>query len=65
MSLVENVKQHCKNAGISIPKLEKKLCFGNGAIYNWDTSTPGIDKVKQVADYFGVTVDDLIREKAG
>ena len=39
MNLVEKVKKLCEERGISVPKLEKELGFGNGAIYNWDKSS--------------------------
>ena len=60
MSMVKTVKTLCQKKGTSIPKLEKELGFGNGAIYYWDTNTPGVDKVQKVADYFGVTIDFLV-----
>jgi len=60
MNLVEKVKKLCEERGISVPKLEKELGFGNGAIYNWDKSSPSIDKVAKVAQFFGVTTDYLL-----
>lgn len=60
MSLVENIKSLCDTKGISIPKLEKELEFGRGSIYNWEKSSPSIDKVKKVADYFNVSVDRVL-----
>ena len=60
MSIVANIKQLCKQRGISIPKLEKELGFGHGSIYNWDTNDPGIGKVQKVARHFGVSVDFLL-----
>ncbi|MNW33563.1 Helix-turn-helix domain protein [compost metagenome] len=59
MGLVENIKELCELNGISIPKLEKELRFGNGAIYNWDKSSPAIDKVQRVAKHFKVSFDKL------
>jgi len=60
MNLVEKVKKLCEERGISVPKLEKELGFGNGAIYNWNKSSPSIDKVTKVAQFFGVTTDYLL-----
>ena len=37
--------------------LEKTLGFGNGTIKKWGESSPSVDKLKKVADYFGVSVD--------
>lgn len=41
--------------------------IGNGTIGGWKTygSIPRVDTVKKIADYFGVTVDDLLKEKRG
>lgn len=60
MGVVENIKFLCTQHGVSIPKLGTELGFGNGAIYNWDKSSPSIDKVQKIADYFGVTTDFII-----
>lgn len=65
MSMVKTVKTLCQKKGTSIPKLEKELGFGNGAIYYWDTNTPGIDKVQKVANYFGVSIDSLVSAGKG
>ena len=62
MSLVERIKILCKEHKTSIPKLEKELGLGNGAIYKWDVSCPGVDKVQKVAEYFDMTIDSLVRD---
>ncbi|MCO1599874.1 hypothetical protein [Desulfosporosinus nitroreducens] len=60
MSLLENVKQICKENNVSVPKLEKELELGSGSIYKWDSSFPAVDKVQRVADYFSISVDYLL-----
>ena len=50
----------CVKKGISIAKLEKETGIGNGTIGRWDKSSPTVEKIKKVADYFGVSVDALI-----
>lgn len=57
-----NVSILCQSIGISIAKLEKELGFGNSTIRGWVNSSPTVEKLKAVADYFGVTVDDLLAE---
>lgn len=49
---------------MTINGLEAQLGFGRGSIYKWDAHTPSISKMKDVADVLGVTVDDLINDKA-
>ncbi|MEI7027126.1 helix-turn-helix domain-containing protein [Paenibacillus sp. y28] len=60
MSIVENIKRLSKEKGTTIPKLGMELGFGNGAIYNWDKSSPSIDKIQKVAEYFKESVDVVL-----
>jgi transcriptional regulator with XRE-family HTH domain len=60
MSIVVNIKLLCKKADTSIPKLEKKLGFSNGSIYNWDKNSPLTERLQKVAEYFNVTTDYLL-----
>lgn len=57
-----NIASLCKDRNISIAKLEKAIGLGNATIRTWKTSSPSVDRLKLVADYFGVTVDSLISE---
>ena len=59
-SIVKSIKLLCTEKDISIPKLEKELGFGNGAIYNWDSSYPSVEKIVKVADYFKVSANYLL-----
>ena len=62
---MSNITNLCRNKGISIAKLEKELGFGNATIRMWAKASPSVEKVKAVADYFGVSVDQLISEYQG
>ncbi|MEK5521875.1 helix-turn-helix transcriptional regulator [Heyndrickxia sp. FSL W8-0423] len=62
MSLVQRVKYLCRHRKITVAALERTLEFGNGTIRKWDNAYPSADKLKKVADYFGVTVDYLLNE---
>lgn len=59
--LYDNVKKICEKKGISVGKLEKDLEFSNGSICKWNESEPGIRKVQKVADYLGVTIEELLK----
>lgn len=50
MSIYKNVKNACSEAGITIAALEAKLGFPRSSICKWDVNTPGVDKVKAVAE---------------
>lgn len=58
--LKERIRVLAKLKGVGIPSVEKALGFGNGTILKWEKSSPSADKLKMVADYFGVSVDYLL-----
>lgn len=59
--LYYRIKELCLKKGISISKLETELGFGNSSIKKWKSnSSPSIDKIIKIANYFDVTVDYLI-----
>ncbi|MGA3675663.1 helix-turn-helix domain-containing protein [Lysinibacillus agricola] len=60
MSLVERIKTLCKEKKITIAELERKNGISNGQIRKWDNSTPGIDKLITIANYFDISVDYLL-----
>ena len=60
--LYDNVKRICDKNGISVGKLEKALELSNGSICKWNESEPGIRKVQKVADYLGVSIEELLKE---
>lgn len=62
MSLVERIKQLCKERGITFVQFERDSGLGEHSVYRWDTNAPSITKVKQAASYFGITVSELIGE---
>lgn len=63
--ILRRISKLCEEKEISISKLEKECGIGNGTIGRWGKSNPTSDKLKKVADYFGVTVDELLEEKEG
>ena len=62
--IFENILRLCKERNITISRLEKEVGLGNATVRGWEESTPKVDKLKLVADFFGVTVDDLLKEGA-
>lgn len=60
MSLVDRIKQLCSVKNTTLIGLEREVGLGRGTIRNWDTNSPSVDKVQKVAEYFKVSLDDLI-----
>lgn len=63
MSIVERVKEKCKEKNTSMNALEKLLGFGNGSIRLWDKKIPGSDKIILVAKQLNVSIDWLLTGK--
>ena len=64
MPIYNNIKAVCKSRGVSISKLEEDLGFTRSILYKWDRHQPSIGNLKKVADYFNITVDELISDPA-
>ena len=64
MSYATNLCDLMQSRGISSYKLAKEVGVHVSTVTNWKGgSNPKIEHVKKVADYFGVTVDELLSEK--
>lgn len=59
MTLYERIEQLRKSKGLSQGKLERELGFSNGSVSKWKNSTPTLERLQKIADYFNVTVDYL------
>ena len=60
--LVDNIQRLCKEKGASLKSLERETGIGNGVIARWAHGSPRVDSLRKVADYFGVTIDELLKE---
>lgn len=60
--IYEKIKRLCIEKGVTIYRLEKDLEFSQSTIIKWKTSVPAADKLKKVADYFGVPIEYFLEE---
>lgn len=58
--ILENILKLCEEREISIAKLERETGISNGTIGRWGKTSPNVENVRKVAEYFGVSVDALI-----
>lgn len=63
MNAVERVQQLCKDRKIPISKVESDLKFGNAYIKRLKKGTFPDDRLRMLADYFGVSTDYLMYGK--
>ena len=60
MTLLDRVKDLCREKGISQGKMEKEIEISNGASSKWKNSSPSLEILQKLSAYFGVTVDYLM-----
>ena len=58
--MVKSIKELCKNNNITVSQLESELKFSPSLISRWKDKTPSIDKIVDIADYFHVTLDEVV-----
>lgn len=59
--LLDSINYLCELNLTNYSQLEKELGFGNGTIRKWSVSSPGVDKLLKLANYFGVSVDYILK----
>lgn len=59
MGLYEQIRDLAKEKGYSINRLEKELGFARSSINKFNTNKPSIDKIQKIADFLGVTLEQL------
>jgi len=66
MTLSEKIFALRSKAGLSQGDLAEKLEVSRQSVSKWETgqSVPDLDKIIKLADLFGVSVDELVREDA-
>lgn len=62
--MYKNVEKLLKEKGMTAYELARKTGMSPSTLSDWKAGRyiPKFDKIKKIADFFGVTVDDLLRE---
>lgn len=59
-SVFEKIKELAKKQGKSLGDVEEALGYGRNTLYKIKNSTPNAERIKEIADYFGVSTDYLL-----
>ena len=59
--IYQNIKSIADSKKVSIRKIEQDTGITLGSIYHWNDVKPSVDKVAKVANYLGVTVEELLK----
>ena len=64
--LSDKIRELRKRSKISQEKLAEQIGVSRQAVTKWETSRgePGVDSLIQLANYFGITVDELLDYRA-
>lgn len=62
--MVDRLEKLCKQHKTNFSKLEKNLGFANGSLKKSDPAKIGADRVKKLADYFGVSMEYIMTGEA-
>lgn len=60
--LLKNIRKLCQDRQTTVAQLEREIGLSNGTISKWASSSPTVNNLKAVADYLGVTMDELLAE---
>lgn len=60
MTMYDRIEGLRKTKKISQGRLEKELGFSNGSVSKWKNSTPTMERMQKLADYFGVSISYLV-----
>lgn len=60
-NMYDKIKKLCEERNISLRQLELDTGLGNGAICKWKECSPRLSSAVAVAEYFGITVDELLK----
>lgn len=58
--IVESIKKLCKDNNITVSQLEKETGMSQGLVSKWKDKIPSLDKIVDIANYFNVTIDEVI-----
>ena len=61
--IVNSIKKLCKDKNITVSQLEKKIGLSQGLVSKWINTTPSLDKIVDIADYFHVSLDEVVGYK--
>lgn len=61
--IVDSIKKLCKDRNITVSQLEKEIGLSQGLVSKWMNTTPSLDKIVDIADYFHVSIDEVVGYK--
>lgn len=60
--IYDRIKELAKEKGVTIQQMERDLGLSERNSCKWNDSLPRVSTLKKIADYFNVTIEDLLKE---
>lgn len=60
MSILDKIRELANLKQVSLAEIERQSGLSSGSITKWDKSSPSAEKLEQVAEYLGVSMDYLL-----
>lgn len=60
MDILDRIKKLCKLKGITLSRMEKEIGLSQGAAYKWKTSSPSLEVLEKLSNFFNVSVDYIM-----
>lgn len=60
MGLTQRIKELADKKNVTFAEIERSVGISNGQIRRWDQSSPKIENIQKIADYFNVSTDYLL-----
>lgn len=60
--MLKKIRELAAEKGVSLAEVERKCGLGKRSISKWDVSEPSVSKAQAVADFFGVSVNELLED---
>lgn len=60
MGLTQRIKELADMKNITFAEIERSVGISNGQIRRWNQSSPKVENIQKVADYFNVSTDYLL-----
>ena len=62
MGIYDKIKMLCKERGVSVSGVERELGFARGSLCKIDKNKPSGDRIRKLANYFGVPLDYFVED---
>ncbi|MCT1181503.1 helix-turn-helix domain-containing protein [Lactococcus lactis] len=64
MSFYQRIQELAQKKGVSFKQIEKEMNYPTNTLYGYKSKVPGGQRLVELSQYFGVSIDYLMSKKA-